>query len=1573
MANLLSWLGNQIEGGIAQLNPWDNGADYNSVMRRKKEEEEQQAPTPRPVPTAPQPGQFNSGVSSLATVGNRPNPEKESALAYVTRTGRPSPFGAMLSANPADRVNTDILSEEEVQNAIKKRVQDQANAKRVSDLNEAAKKAGNFLANGTAKLANQGFGVIEKGAVNLAGETQKLLGDREGGQRTIQQGEQSINDRLLRPGAGLFGAGGVFESTDALHNATPLELAQKVGGTTLQSASEVLPIGRGLRVMNEAGGVGGKLINGTLEGAAIGTAGSVGSQLALNGEVDPLETLKTGAIGGVFGAVIPAVGTGVKGLAVRGESATPDELLQNPAFRQTADELSTITKKIEMAATNGAPKEVIDRAVAHAQELSDSLKTMRAQSSAVSDLSTQSVVPSRPQVEQLARTIERPQMEVPSARPLPDMPAKTLSSNLGSPVLRETGQLNLDSNNPSVNYTPDNFNSKEYVNELTNAQEMARKNSSPSLKDKASKGIGTLKAKFVDSLAPIEDTLNKAKKSGAVIEPKDDIHYQLDRTLRADTLSGQYIKDKGLDKIVQNVKDTNEFDQYLIAKHGKELEDFDITTGRDSAKDKALVAALDSKYGEQAKQITKYNHALLDKSVEYGLVSKAQAAILKKKYPNYVPFNRIFSDGEIQTVPGTGSGKASISSQSVVKKIKGSRREVESPLASIVSKTQDVITQGERNRSAAMLASYHKLPGNPFQLRELKPSETIGTKSTISYLDRGKKRTFETSPEIAAAAKSLDKEQLGLLGKILAVPTRILRLGATGINPAFTFANVTRDLVSSFINSKNGARMISTSAIKDALAAATRHNSKQYQELLREAAGGTSYDIARNKPRMNVKGIRAEKNIGTKAAYVVTHPGELLRAVEDTIGRSEEFGRALQYFSNKEGALAKNMSQSDAKRFAADAARNNSVNFARAGDYGRVLNSVLPYLNAGIQGARTLDRNLKTRPIPTISKIITVIGLPYAVTTHWNVSDEKRRKAYENISEYEKEGNIIIVPSDPKQNDDGSWNVIKIPVQPGLSNIGRLIGKAVEQGNGFGEAITAKDVIGAASSATTSIDLTDGRKIANQATPQALKPSLETMTNKNLFTGREIVPDALKNLDPENQFDKNTSGTAKIVGKTFGVSPLSLENAARTATGGLGQNLINLSDKALATAGVIKQDEVKGKSFIDSITSRFDKASGLSGGALYFKSIEASAKENKLAGKDYQQLNAMLAKEIDQDGNALPTDDKTKLRNNTILSTSPAIAKVRSDAANALAKVTGKEIDPLYELPLEKQLAYYKSQSVPKGSADQRDIREKNKWMDDFSKKRSAYFNENPIPTTSKSGTVPYPEPNAKTESLLDEYNAISDSKERVEFMKKHPEVSKAFDSFSKYTNEVRKAQGFSPLRTYQAPTKRVQKLLDSGDKAAFKDPEVAQWMQNNSIYSITKDAALAQIQGNDLSAKALKSMNNLARYNLVKNPDGTYALKYNDSQGSGKSGVKDGAIELGYSGSGKKKGRGGRKPSASDGLSTALGSRPKVAKTAKAPSLGKKSPVKAAVYKPFKIKTSSKAGSRIPKAPNIKVKRGIA
>jgi len=86
--------------------------------------------------------------------------------------------------------------------------------------------------------------------------------------------------------------------------------------------------------------------------------------------------------------------------------------------------------------------------------------------------------------------------------------------------------------------------------------------------------------------------------------------------------------------------------------------------------------------------------------------------------------------------------------------------------------------------------------------------------------------------------------------------------------------------------------------------------------------------------------------------------------------------------------------------------------------------------------------------------------------------------------------------------------------------------------------------------------------------PQAMKPALELALNKSIFTGQPIVSDKLARMTPEMQFDEKTSGLAKFLGETVGVSPKQVDHLVNGYFATLGISLLRLPDFVIGGAAV---------------------------------------------------------------------------------------------------------------------------------------------------------------------------------------------------------------------------------------------------------------------------------------------------------------------------------------------------------------------------------------------------------------------
>lgn len=469
--------------------------------------------------------------------------------------------------------------------------------------------------------------------------------------------------------------------------------------------------------------------------------------------------------------------------------------------------------------------------------------------------------------------------------------------------------------------------------------------------------------------------------------------------------------------------------------------------------------------------------------------------------------------------------------------------------------------------------------------------QTKAGRGTFQFLNDGVKEVWETTPEIAKAAKSLDVQRLGILGRILSAPVRVARVGITGVNPAFLAANVVRDQMTVLVNSPRGITTLANPKVfGESLWQALGHGST-YEEMMREGALGTSFDLSRSQVPKTVARIRAERSAVTRAGYVARHPAQLLREAEDLLARGEEFTRIQQYVAEKQAALKSGLPEAEARIAAARAARENSVNFARRGEWGTVLNSTFLYLNAGIQGSRTLVRNFAARPGATSGKIAAFVMLPVFTAAAWNMSDPARRKAYEDIPDYEKDNNLILVPPIPVQDAKGRYEVVKLPLAQNLSSLTIVARRTAEQLFGA-DPLTGGQVAEALYGTVSPIGSSKGA-IASTVVPQGAKLVAEPIIGEggmDIFTGREIVPQSPSRRAQAEE--ERTGATSKAVGKFLDTSPLQVEHFVKASTGQTGTILMNSVERALQAMGVLPKQPEGGERIEEAITRRFTRAAG---------------------------------------------------------------------------------------------------------------------------------------------------------------------------------------------------------------------------------------------------------------------------------------------------------------------------------------------------------------------------------------------
>lgn len=714
-----------------------------------------------------------------------------------------------------------------------------------------------------------------------------------------------------------------------------------------------------------------------------------------------------------------------------------------------------------------------------------------------------------------------------------------------------------------------------------------------------------LKQKLLDSFAPIEDFITHVEKKGltlngvkTMLSVTEDPRYLRNRVIGANGIASEMIK-RGLQPILKKVgvENLDDFNFYLTARHVQDLTRAGHKTGIDPNEAKLLTQKLEPFYGDLGREVNKYTKGLLNYITEGGLISKDLRDKLNQMYPNFVPIYRIIEElDDISPAFKSKRGVASISNQSVVQRMKGSDLPIENPLESLLDKTMRAAQQVEINRTARALVNLRKFD----EFKELITPVAHGpVENTISVLENGKKQMYYVQKEVAEAAKNLSVEDINILTRILALPVRTLRLGATGINLPFIATNLVRDQLFAALTSSKAAK---TSILNPynftAALADTVGRRGSFQDFL-AAGGGSSnfFQQARKAPKVTIQSL-ARTPVG-KITKTIADPREWLGALEDLVSLGEQTTRTQQFRGIRKAlggaGQVDPMAAPDAATLQAlRAGRENTVDFGKKGDWGTVLNSVFVYLNAGIQGSRTTLRTLKQKPLATTFKITATLYLPMVAITRWNMATPERRKAYMDIREHEKNSSFIILPPNPQKDEQGNYvGAFKVPLPQGFGALTIPIRKYIEWVSDK-ENINLKEQAGSAALETVGglspVDISSKGQAVSRLTPTAILPFIEGLTNTKLFSDTRIVPRGQEELPPGEQSRYDTAAIAKIIGKKLNVSPPILQNFITSYSGGTGSQILNVIDRAMAKVGLIKEEDIGGRGIIEDINYRFFRA-----------------------------------------------------------------------------------------------------------------------------------------------------------------------------------------------------------------------------------------------------------------------------------------------------------------------------------------------------------------------------------------------
>jgi hypothetical protein len=545
---------------------------------------------------------------------------------------------------------------------------------------------------------------------------------------------------------------------------------------------------------------------------------------------------------------------------------------------------------------------------------------------------------------------------------------------------------------------------------------------------------------------------------------------------------------------------------------------------------------------ENLRRYRKFGNAILDYMRDKGFIDAKQRADIDKENQFYINFKRVLGEWEEETAHAGGLG-------SVLPKWKGSNREIDNPLVSLLIGAEKMIRAADKNFAfaefAGQLGGGHKDIGERIDTPKTGParpkkyvakSRYLG--DTIKIRVKGEQQEWKFHPDVLRAMNAISEFLPEQASGLFNIPGKLTRELVTQ-SPGFMVRNIIRDAV------QRGVVSESASKPWDILKGMSR---KEIDDL---AYFGGSQEVS------DVSGRRSEywRELKKKMSELRGDKGTLLARAGAPFKvwnalrlKSEQVGRVAEFRAAYKQAIAEGKSDYEAGMIAAYKSRE-LLDFSVAGSIIRSINrfAYIPFANAQVQGATRTLRAFRDHPKATSARwslyVLAPTMIAYAVAAS---QGEEKLKEYRSLPAWRRDmfWNYKI----------GSvWVTIPKPYEMGVAASG--VERLIDMGMGNKRAFAGYD----SSVKQATVGLGD------EFITGPWRAFIENWTNYSFFFDRNIVPPwetglaiNLRDTSQASRIGKAMTSLASGIG--WEVDPRKFDNIIRSTGGGLGGSLMDLSN-----------------------------------------------------------------------------------------------------------------------------------------------------------------------------------------------------------------------------------------------------------------------------------------------------------------------------------------------------------------------------------------------------------------------------
>tara|TARA_A100001391_G_scaffold20006_2_gene10996 strand:- start:2082 stop:6227 length:4146 start_codon:yes stop_codon:yes gene_type:complete len=434
------------------------------------------------------------------------------------------------------------------------------------------------------------------------------------------------------------------------------------------------------------------------------------------------------------------------------------------------------------------------------------------------------------------------------------------------------------------------------------------------------------------------------------------------------------------------------------------------------------------------------------------------------------------------------------------------------------------------------------------------------TDTQISIRRDGKLEVYEVGPELRKALRDIPKPVFDNALRIMGLPTRVLRAGAT-LDVAFMARNFFRgELAATAFSKNNYIPLVHGSLGVFRLVQGKNKQTQLYKDFIKSGAlqsSLVSFDRKYIREGFMKEELTSRKLVNSINPKNTLENLRILAEFAESAARISEF-RMQQKRLTKEGKK----SQREILEESGLSARDITLDFQKIGLSMQAVNSVTAFYNARLRGYEQVISGVIKNPTKVLSTLIITQTLPSVYLWFANKDSEY----YRNLPQWVKDTHHIVILNQGKPNEIA----YKIPK---LWELGFIFGTLPERALDF---IAKKDPK-AIEQLGKELYENSGNFLVNLAPlPEIGRVPLELAVNKSFFQDRPIVPRSMENILPEYQTTPYTSEIAKGLGRMIRAipgledysSPIQIDYLIKAWTGGLGKYALDATNAILRKAGV---------------------------------------------------------------------------------------------------------------------------------------------------------------------------------------------------------------------------------------------------------------------------------------------------------------------------------------------------------------------------------------------------------------------